>query len=97
MNFLVAVVIGVVAGLAGWYVIRQKQPNAIWLGPVLGAVGALIASALATAFGTPGYGLKEFSLQVVLAAAGVGALVATTMRSGSASADSSANVGAGNE
>jgi len=97
VNFLIAVVIGVVAGFAGWFVIREKQAKAIWLGPVLGVVGALIASGLATAFGTPGYGLKEFALQVVLAAAGVGALVAVTMRRTATPAGSSVTSGATNE
>lgn len=82
MNFVLAVAIGVVVGLVGWFVIKEKQPNAIWLAPVLGAAGAVIASVLATAFGKPGYGMKEVGLQIVLAIAAVGALAFVAMRRG---------------
>lgn len=90
MNFLVAVLIGLAVGFAGWFVIRQKQANAIWLAPVLGVAGALLASALAAVLGDPGYGPKEFGLQIVLAGAAVGALVAVAMRGQTATAGSAA-------
>jgi uncharacterized membrane protein YeaQ/YmgE (transglycosylase-associated protein family) len=72
INFLGAVGIGVVIGLIGGFVLRGKQPNAIWLAPALAVGGALIASVLALIFGDRNdYGWKEPILQVVLAAAGV--------------------------
>jgi len=72
VNFLGAIGIGLVIGLVGGFVLRSKQPNALWLAPVLALVGALIASVLARLFGDPeDYGWKEPILQVVLAAAGV--------------------------
>lgn len=80
MNFLIAIVIGVVVGAIGGFVIRDRQSNAIWLGPLLAAAGALLASVLATALGKPGYGAKEAILQVVLAIVGVGVLVALALR-----------------
>ncbi|HEX6685331.1 MAG TPA: hypothetical protein VF062_21250 [Candidatus Limnocylindrales bacterium] len=73
MNYVVAVVIGAVIGLAAWFLLPAKRPSAIWIGPVAGAVGAVVASVIATAVGQPGYGLKEVALQVALAAAAVAA------------------------
>ncbi len=75
MGYLMAVVIGVIVGAVGWYLIKDRQANAIWLAPVLGVVGGVIASILASIFGHPGYGWKEAVLQIVLAAVAVGALV----------------------
>jgi uncharacterized membrane protein YeaQ/YmgE (transglycosylase-associated protein family) len=80
MNFVIAVVIGAVVGAIGGYLLRQKHPNALWLGPVLGVVGAVLASVLAVIFGDPGYGIQEAIAQIVFAAAGVGVLYALTMR-----------------
>jgi uncharacterized membrane protein YeaQ/YmgE (transglycosylase-associated protein family) len=71
MNFVVAVVIGAVIGLAAWYLVPAKRPGAIWIGPAAGAVGAVLASIIATVVSEPGYGIKEIALQVVLAAAAV--------------------------
>ncbi|MGH3683409.1 MAG: GlsB/YeaQ/YmgE family stress response membrane protein [Natronosporangium sp.] len=69
---MAAIGIGVVIGLVGGFWLKSKQPNAIWLAPVLAVAGALIASVLALVFGDPeDYGWKEPILQVVLAGAGV--------------------------
>ena len=86
MNFLMAVVIGVAIGLIGWFaVLRNRQSNAIWLAPLLGAGGAVIASILATVFGDRrDYGYKEITLQFVLAIAAVGALAFMSMRKSTA-------------
>jgi uncharacterized membrane protein YeaQ/YmgE (transglycosylase-associated protein family) len=54
---------------------------------VLAVVGALIASALAAAFGKPGYGWKEAVLQVVLAVVGVGVVAFMARRPASAGSD----------
>lgn len=75
MNYLWAIIIGAVIGVIGWYLVKDKQSNAVWLSPVLGIVGAVVASILAGIFGKPGYGIKEAALQVVLAVIAVGALV----------------------
>jgi uncharacterized membrane protein YeaQ/YmgE (transglycosylase-associated protein family) len=73
MNFLFAIIIGVVIGLIGGFALKSKQANAIWLAPVLATGGALIASVLATLLGDPrDYGPKEIGLQVVLALVGIG-------------------------
>jgi hypothetical protein len=74
LNFLAAIGIGLVVGLVGGFMLRSKAANAIWLAPVLAVVGALVASVAALIFGEPSYGWKEAVLQVVLAAAGVGAV-----------------------
>jgi uncharacterized membrane protein YeaQ/YmgE (transglycosylase-associated protein family) len=83
VNFVIAIVIGAIVGAIGWFVLRGRRADAVWLAPVLGIVGALVASVLATMFGDPGYGPKEATLQVVLAAVAVGGLAALTMRGGS--------------
>jgi uncharacterized membrane protein YeaQ/YmgE (transglycosylase-associated protein family) len=91
INFLAAVGIGVVIGLIGGFWLRSKQPNAIWLAPVLAIAGSLIASVLALAIGDDRqYGWKEPILQVVLAVAGV-AVVAylSSRKSSSAASDTS--------
>ncbi|HZN74141.1 MAG TPA: hypothetical protein VFC00_20935 [Micromonosporaceae bacterium] len=85
MNFVLALVIGAVIGAGGGYLLRQKQANAIWLGPVLGVVGAVLASVLAAMFGDPGYGWQEAGAQIVFALAGVGVLYGLTMRGSAAS------------
>lgn len=73
MNFLYAVIVGVVIGLIGGFALRGRQPNAIWLSPVLAIAGTLVAAVLGAVFGdTRQYGLKEIALQVVLAIVGVG-------------------------
>ena len=71
MNFVVAVVIGAVIGVAAWYLLPAKRPGAMWIGPVAGAVGAVVASIIATAVSEPGYGIKEIALQVALAVVAV--------------------------
>ncbi len=73
MNFVVAVLIGAVLGFAAWFAVPAKRPSAIWIGPVAGAAGAVIASVIATLVSQPGYGIKEIALQVLLAAVAVGA------------------------
>jgi uncharacterized membrane protein YeaQ/YmgE (transglycosylase-associated protein family) len=80
MNFVYAVLIGLVIGGVGGYFLRQRHPNAIWLAPVLAVAGGVVASILASLFGDDGYGAKEATLQVVLAGAGVGAVAALAMR-----------------
>ena len=73
MNFLFAVIIGVVIGGLGGFVLRSKMANAIWLTPVLSVVGALIAAVAAAIFGDKrDYGPKEIALQIILAIVGVG-------------------------
>jgi len=72
INFLAAIGIGLVIGLVGGYWLKGKQPNAMWLAPVLALAGALAASVLAWFIGDRAdYGWKEPILQVVLAIAGV--------------------------
>lgn len=85
MNFLIAIVIGAIVGVIGWFLIRERRADAVWLAPTLGVVGALVASVIATIFGDPGYGWKEATLQVVLAVLAVGGLAVLTMRGASAS------------
>lgn len=81
MNFVIAVVIGLVIGGVGGFLLRGRHSAALWLSPVLAVAGALIASVLASLFGDPGYGWKEATLQVVLAAAGAGAVAVIASRS----------------
>lgn len=72
LNFLAAVVIGLVIGLIAGFVLKGRFANAIWLAPVLALAGSLAASVLALIFGDDRqYGWKEPILQVALALAGV--------------------------
>jgi uncharacterized membrane protein YeaQ/YmgE (transglycosylase-associated protein family) len=90
MNYVYAVLIGAAIGAIGGYLLRSKQSNAVWLGPVLGIVGALIATVLASIFGNdPGYKLMEAGLQVVLAIVGVAVLFVLANRSGGESGSAS--------
>lgn len=87
MNFVIAIVVGAVIGAVGWFFIREKQSNAIWLAPLLGIAGALLASVAAAIWGSsPTYGWREATLQVVLAIVGVGVLAFLALRGGKASA-----------
>ena len=86
MNFVWAIIIGAIIGVVGWYLVKDRQPNAVWLSPVLGIVGAVVASIIAAIVGKPGYGIKEALLQVVLAVIAVGVLVVMAMRRTGASA-----------
>lgn len=80
MNFVIAVVIGAVIGGVAGMVLRERHPNAVWLAPALAVAGAVVASILATAFGDPGYGWKEATLQIVLALAGAGVVAVLARR-----------------
>ena len=74
LNFLAAVVIGLVIGLIAGFVLKGRFASAIWLAPVLALGGSLAASVLALIVGDDRqYGWKEPILQVVLALAGVAA------------------------
>jgi uncharacterized membrane protein YeaQ/YmgE (transglycosylase-associated protein family) len=86
INFLAAIGIGLVIGLIGGFVLRGKQPNAIWLAPALALAGSLLASVLALIFGEPSYGWKEPILQVVLAVAGVGVVAFLGLRTSASTA-----------
>jgi len=80
MNFVIAIIVGLVIGGIGGFVLRQRQSAALWLAPVLAVAGAVVASVLATLFGDAGYGWKEATLQVVLALAGVAVVAALAWR-----------------
>jgi uncharacterized membrane protein YeaQ/YmgE (transglycosylase-associated protein family) len=88
MNFVFAVVIGLVIGGAAGFYLRGKDASALWLAPVLAVAGAVVASVLATLFGDPGYGWKEITLQVVLAIAGAAVVWVLANRKTSAPAAS---------
>jgi uncharacterized membrane protein YeaQ/YmgE (transglycosylase-associated protein family) len=73
LNFVAAIGVGLVIGLIGGFMLRGRAANATMLAPVLGIVGALVASGAAYFLGEPsGYGWKEIAAQVVLAVVGVG-------------------------
>lgn len=80
MDFVIALVIGIVIGGIGGYVLRGRHPSALWLAPVLSVLGAAIATMIAIVFSNPGYGWKEAVLQVVLALAGVGVVAMLASR-----------------
>jgi hypothetical protein len=80
VNFVVAVVIGIVIGGVGAAVLRRRAPIALWLAPALAVAGALVAAILGAALGHPGYGWKKATLQVVLAVVGVAAAAVLARR-----------------
>ena len=81
LNWVLAVVIGVVIGGAGAALIGRRSVSARWMAPVLAIVGTLIAAGLGSALGHGGYGWKKASLQVVLALVGVAVSVVLVRRS----------------
>jgi hypothetical protein len=85
MDFVIAVVIGIVIGGVGGFVLRGRNASAVWQAPVLAILGAVIASIIAVVVSKPGYGWKEAVLQVVLALAGVGAAAMMGRKASSAS------------
>jgi uncharacterized membrane protein YeaQ/YmgE (transglycosylase-associated protein family) len=81
VNYLAAVVIGVVLGVVGGVILRRQQPMALWLAPLFAVVGALVAAVLGATLGHAGYGWKKATLQVVLAIVGVVAAAFVARRS----------------
>ena len=64
-----AIVVGLIIGALGRFVVPGKQDIAIWLTILVGIVAALIGSAIAGVLGLGG--LLTLVVQVVLAAGGV--------------------------
>jgi uncharacterized membrane protein len=72
MNFLFAVVIGVVIGATGGVAVRDRLPHMVWLSPALAVAAALLGALAGAVAGEAGdYGVRESSLQIVLAVVGV--------------------------
>jgi uncharacterized membrane protein YeaQ/YmgE (transglycosylase-associated protein family) len=89
INFLGAIGIGVVIGLIGGFWLRSKQPNAIWLAPVLAIGGSLVASVIALIVGDDrDYGYREPILQVALAIVGVAVVFFMSSRSSASTSTS---------
>jgi hypothetical protein len=87
LNFVAAIGIGLVLGIVGGLVLRNRSASALWLVPALALAGTLVASLLALMFGDDSnYGWKEASLQVVLAIVGVGVAYVLAGRSGAGKA-----------
>lgn len=84
INFLMAVVVGIVIGAIGGFALRGRNRDAIWLAPVFAVAGALLASIAARLVSDDGgdYGRKELALQVVLAIVGFGIVPLLRPRSG---------------
>jgi uncharacterized membrane protein len=80
MDFVIAVVIGIVIGGVAGYALRGRGSSTLWLTPALSVVGALVATIIAVIVSNPGYGWKEAVLQVVLALVGAGAGVMLSSR-----------------
>jgi uncharacterized membrane protein YeaQ/YmgE (transglycosylase-associated protein family) len=69
-----AVVVGLVVGALARLVLPGKQDIALWLTALVGAIGAIIGTALARVLGvadTRGIDWIEIGLQVAVAAAGI--------------------------
>jgi uncharacterized membrane protein YeaQ/YmgE (transglycosylase-associated protein family) len=82
LNWVLAIVIGVVIGGIGAAVLGRRSARARWMAPVLAIVGTLIAAGLGSALGHGGYGWKKATLQVVLALVGVAAAAVLDRRAG---------------
>jgi uncharacterized membrane protein YeaQ/YmgE (transglycosylase-associated protein family) len=73
-GIVMAIIIGIVIGVAGRLVVPGRQHIPIWLTIVIGIVAALIGTAIAGALDvadTKGIDWIELLIQVVLAAVGV--------------------------
>ncbi len=81
LNWVLALVIGVVIGGVGAAVFGRRYATARWMAPLFAIVGTLIAAGLGSALGHSGYGWKKASLQVVLALAGVAVAAVVARRS----------------
>jgi uncharacterized membrane protein YeaQ/YmgE (transglycosylase-associated protein family) len=82
-GIITALIVGLVVGALGRLVVPGKQSMPIWLTMAIGVVAALIGTVIARALGvdtTPGVDWLELLVQVLLAAVGVGLVVA--LRSG---------------
>jgi uncharacterized membrane protein YeaQ/YmgE (transglycosylase-associated protein family) len=78
-GIITALIVGLVIGALGRLVVPGKQSIPIWLTMVIGVVAALLGTIIARALGvdtTPGVDWMELLVQVLLAAAGVGLVVA---------------------
>jgi uncharacterized membrane protein YeaQ/YmgE (transglycosylase-associated protein family) len=77
-----AIVIGLIVGALGRLVLPGKQRIPIWLTILVGIVAAFLGTALARAIGIPtateGIDWTELLVQVIVAAVGVGVVVAVT-------------------
>jgi uncharacterized membrane protein YeaQ/YmgE (transglycosylase-associated protein family) len=72
-----ALVVGLVIGALARLVVPGRQDIPIWLTIVIGALGAIVGTALAQVIGvavTPGIDWIELVLQVAVAAVGVAAV-----------------------
>jgi len=81
LNWVLAIVIGVVVGGAGAVWLGRRYASARWMAPVLAIAGTLIAAGFGSALGHGGYGWRKASLQVVLALVGVVAAALLSRRS----------------
>jgi len=82
-GIITALIVGLIIGALGRLVVPGKQNMPIWLTMVIGVVAALIGTVIARALHvatTPGFDWIELLIQVLLAAVGVGLVVA--MRGG---------------
>lgn len=83
-GIITALIIGLVVGALGRLVVPGRQNIPIWLTMVIGVVAALLGTVVANAIGistdTPGVDWGELLIQVLLAAIGVGLVVALAGR-----------------
>jgi uncharacterized membrane protein YeaQ/YmgE (transglycosylase-associated protein family) len=89
LNWVAAIVIGVVIGVIGALILGRQSTRARWLAFTLSVVGALVGGIFGAAFGHHGYGWKRAVLQIVLAIVGVVAAAMLDRRS----SDSTSNTG----
>lgn len=74
-GIITAIVIGLIVGALGRFIVPGRQSIPIWLTIVVGIVAALLGTALARAIGIPtatsGIDWMELLVQVILAGLGV--------------------------
>jgi uncharacterized membrane protein YeaQ/YmgE (transglycosylase-associated protein family) len=78
-----AIIVGLIIGALGRFVVPGRQPIPIWLTIVVGIVAAIIGTAIAQSVGvavTPGIDWIELLFQIGLAAIGV--IAVARLRSG---------------
>ena len=89
-SLVTAVVIGLVVGALGWFLVPDGRTRAVWSAVVVGVIAAVIGTMVARAVGVaggPGVNWLELTFQMSCAAAAVAGLAHVTRgrRAGSGS------------
>ncbi|OJF15239.1 hypothetical protein [Couchioplanes caeruleus] len=82
LSLIIAVTVGLVAGVTGGLQVRRSRPVPLWVPVAAGVAAAILATVIARMADSdrPGPTLVELLLQVIFAAAGVAVVAVTADR-----------------